>query len=280
MSWPPTPNTPPVPVTPPLPPPALPVTPPRPAGPDPPLPESPPVPPAWPPAAELPPAPVPAASLELQARRRTSAIAATPTPNGERRNSCRARSLRSSQVNMVSPFKADPVPRGATSAPRCPLWAWTCTTLAKLLTTRAGDDGGRTQMSHRQWFSAVLLPSLLALGACGGGKSQPSFDASSDAAGGSGGSGGGSTGTGGQGNPGTGGSGTAGRGGTGGRRVAPRASPVLRTLQPPGAPARQRSGDAPGALSRCWLAGRRATAHRRAGRSPRRPPTAPQAAAR
>jgi hypothetical protein len=44
-------------------------------------------------------------------------------------------------------------------------------------------------MSHRQWFSAVLLPSLLALAACGAGKAQSgSLDASSDTASGSGGS--------------------------------------------------------------------------------------------
>ena len=71
-------------------------------------------------------------------------------------------------------------------------------------------------MSHRQWFSAILLPGLLALGACGRKAltgSDAGFDASSDTASGSGGSGG-RAGGGGQGDPGTGGSGTAGRGGT------------------------------------------------------------------
>jgi hypothetical protein len=77
-------------------------------------------------------------------------------------------------------------------------------------------------VSHRQWFSAILLLGLLALGACGrralsghagSGGSDAGFDASSDTAGGSGGSAGGSAGTGGQGNPGTAGSGTAGHGG-------------------------------------------------------------------
>lgn len=90
-------------------------------------------------------------------------------------------------------------------------------------------------MSHRQWFSAVLIPSLLAVSACGGGKAQSGVDASSDTEGGSGGSGGGSTGTGGQGNPGTGGSGTAGRGGTGGSGGTAGAASVACPATPPAA---------------------------------------------